>query len=565
MKRFLFLCIFIFVNAFIYSQVLNDAQIIKTGHWVYEKLDKITREQKKLVFNENSMLSVSELKFYLNQIDYEQLSDTGKEAFSQVENFLYNESNLLKTVNKALNLQVMDDKAFSFDLNLIVNPEVYYKSNENIPWSFHYYFNDNLATVPVKLGFSKYVAIENDLFIGKSYYGSSLSDSFCNIPYRDADMEFLFNRFGYGNVGLCFDNWGFNFQVGKEGLKIGNSQIPSIIYDESFETDGFVQLNLFTKSAKYSLDVTQVDYNKYLYLHQLEFILLERIKFAIIEGSQVCEPFQLRFLNPFLFMHQLSGWNDYSKKDSPYGEEKFCAYFAWIFECIPFKNTRIYAMYSQNEITPPNEQTSESGCLYPDSLGLQIGTEISIPSKYNGYWNIGLEGVYTSPYLYVKHTPEASLYRTRKDNLHSDNINTWIGSPYGPDSIAGKFTFGFDKIGKWNANITYLYAMKGEKDFAMFNENDNGIYNYYPPVKYELEHEKESYKYEEEKSKARNMMLSGVIQYTNQIGLNGEYVINNHLKTKGQVLYSFIYNCKNIQNVFDHGIELSISMTYNLF
>lgn len=574
-RKFIFIFLIFFSCFLAFSQVINDTQIIKTDHWAYESLNKLCKEQKISVFNENSMLSVGELKFYFNKIDYETLSDSGKKNYEKLNSFLYTDSNLLDLFNNKTGKTWMDTSVFKLNLNIIANPEVYYKSNENIDWTFNYYFTDNLLTAPLQFGLSNYVTIESVPFIGKSHFGAAKSNSHFNLPLCTDDMEFLFMKFAYGSAGMTFDKWGFNLNVGKQGLEIGNTQMQSIIYGKNFETDGYIQLNLFSDSFKYSMDIVQVDYSKYLYLHQIEFILLNKIKFALIEGSQVCDSLQVRYMNPFMFMHQMSGWNDYSPDGSPYGEQKFCAYFCWLLECNLIKNTRLYLMYSQNEIQPPWEETSDYAKLYPDSLGLQLGADISIPSKYDGYWNICFEGVYTSPYLYVKHTPEASLYRSRYDNLSGENIKSWIGSPYGPDSIGFQLGFGYEDLYKWKAGFAYLYTMKGEKDFAMFEKKttvpsaqnqqqsypQGEYYSYYPPVESNLQ----SDTYDNLLKDASNMLPSGIIEYRNQIVLNGEYIFNRHLKVNGQGVYTFIFNNKHRKGNFDQGIELSFSMTYNVF
>lgn len=577
MKRKFLISIFFIFNCFLmFSQVINDTQILKTDHWIYESLNKLSKEEKITVFNENSMLSVGEIKFYLKKINYENLSETGKQLYNKVNDYLYTNSNLLDSFNKLTKINWMDTSAFKFNINILVNPELYYKSNEDIDWTFNYYYHDNLLSAPLQFGLSNYVTIESVPFIGKSHYGASQPNNFCNVPLCSDDMEFLFMKFAYGSVGKTFDNWGFNLNFSKQGFQIGNTQLASLIYSKNFETDGYFQMNLFSNSFKYSMDIVQVDYQKYLYLHQLEIILLNKIKFALIEGSQVCDSLQVRYMNPFMFMHQMSGWNDYSPDGSPYGEQKFCAYFAWLLECNLIKNTRIYLMYSQNEIQPPWEETSDYGKLYPDSIGLQLGADISIPSKFNGYWNINFEGIYTSPYLYVKHTPEASLFRSRYDNLSGEDIKTWIGSPYGPDSIAFRLGFGYENVEKWKVGFAYIYTMKGEKDFAMFDKkhhydkkNEDGTskyleddyYNYYPPVESNLE----SDSYDNLLEDASNMFPSGIIEYRNQFVLNGEYKFNKHIQLNGQAVYTFIFNNKHETGRFDHGIELSISMTYNLF
>lgn len=570
-KKLAFIFVLSFINLQVFSQTINDTQIIKTDHWVYDAINKLCKEQKIAVFNENSMLSVGELKFYFNEIEYEKLSESGKLNYEYVKEFLYTNQNIIKDFNNVTKTEWMDTSAFRFNINLIANPEFYYKSNEDIDWTFNYHYKDNFLTAPLQFGLSNYITIETDPFFGKSHYGAALSNNYSNIPYRKDDLEFLFIRNAYGSAGKTFDKWGINFTVAKEGLRIGNPSMASIIYNNTFETDGYAQLNIYSKSFKYSMDVVQIDFEKYLYLHQIEFIILKNIKVALIEGSLACDSLQLRYFNPFMFMHQMSGWNDYCQDNSPYGEEKFCAYFCWMLEWTPIKNTRFYLLYSQNEIQPPWEQNSKVGALYPDSLGLQIGTDISIPYKQNSYFNISFEGVYTSPYLYFKHTPQASLYRSREDNLQDDDIKSWIGSPYGPDSIGLQFSVGYEQSQKWKVNFGYLFTMKGENDFNRFGEEEtykdtskgeDKYSSYYPTVKYELGRYDD---YDELKDEARNMFPSGTIQFTNQIVINGQYILNKHIKFDGQCVYTFVNNCQHIDGKFEHGIELALSMTYNLF
>lgn len=565
-----FLCMFLVIfTSFVSAQVMNNAQVLKSGHWIYESLDKLCKEQRVSVFNENSMMSVAELKFCLNQIDYDRLSDSGKNNYDSINEYLNNYSNLITPINKLLKTTVLDDSGIKLNLNVILNPELYYKSNPDIDWSFNYYFIDNIATAPVQFGFGNIIAVENDVFVGKSHLAASEPGAFTNLPYRGSDdFEFLFNKFAYGSVGKAFDNWGFNIQLGKQGYSIGNTMMDSVFYSDKFETDAYFLLSLYSKSLKYSLDITQVDYSKFLYLHQLELIAFKNIKFSIMEGSQVVGPLELRFMNPFLFMHQMSGWNDYGEDNNPYAEEKFCAYFGYLLESTIIKNTRIYVLYAQNEIQSKAERTG-NGRFYPDSYAYQAGFETSIPSKYDGYWNFGVEGVYTSPYMYIKHTPEASLYRTRQDNLSSDYIKTWLGSPFGPDNISFAAKFGFMKNSKWQANLGYLFSMKGEIDTDIFDikkkyaddRDSEDYYAYYPPVEHNLGTGTD----EELINKALNMLPSGIVQYTNRISLDGEYRLNNHIKFNAQGIYSFVINNKHILNQNDQGIELSISMTYNLF
>ena len=563
--------LFLFFTTFIcplWSQILNDTQIIHSDHWIYDSLYKLGKETKTLGFYENTMLSAGEIKFYFEKIDRESLSPSGKAIYDQVEAFLYSDSNLIPAI------PFMDDNAFKLEANLLVTPELYYKSNEDIPWSFRYCFKDHFLTMPVIFGISDYATIGTYPFITASNKGASDPKNYSNFPYHD-DFEFNFIQFSFGSTGLQFDNWGVNLNINRQGLSIGNTKLGSIFYNKTFESDAYLQLNLFTKCFKYSGDIVQVDYSKYLFVHQIEFIAFKNFKLGVLEGSQICQPAEIRFTIPFMFMHQFAAWEDYSRdsKVTPYAEENFCAYFGVLFEWTPIKYTRFYLVYAQNELQTKTERNQRNGALYPDSYGYQVGTDISIPAINDGYWNIALEGVYASPYLYFKHTPQASLYRTRNDNLSSDWINSWVGFPFGPDCLAGHFSFGYEKPSKWNASLGYNLIVKGENDFDTFKQkskpgtskegdyNDSEeFYSYYPPVAVRLGKD-----YDQEKAKALNMLPSGTLQFTNQIILNGSYIINNHFTLNGQFIYAIVKNCDHIKDKSENGVELSLSITYNLF
>ena len=189
-KLILSLFIFLSFEMFGFAQVVNDTQIVYSDSWVYDAMYKLGKESKTLGFYENKMLSVGELKFYLKQIDKESLSASGQDIYNSIENFLYGDGNILNKFAKDEN----KDPALSFYTNLRINPEFYFKSNENIPWSFNYFYNDNLLTIPLEFGVSDYFTISVDPFVGKSHLGSSKPDSICNIPYRDDDPEFMFIR-----------------------------------------------------------------------------------------------------------------------------------------------------------------------------------------------------------------------------------------------------------------------------------------------------------------------------------------------------------------------------------
>lgn len=551
----LLLCLFCQV----FCQV-NDGYVFPYGHWIYNALYTIAKEQGKTGFYENSMLTAAELRFYFDELEYDCLSASGKELYEKV--------------STVLSEPEVGFPAFQFTPHLRVNPEVYYKTNDDIPYSFNYNYKDNFLTLPLIVGFADNLSFETDLFFGKSHIGAVQNNNYFNIPIREDEPEFMFPRHTYGAFAKAFDGWGLSFLMAKEGLTIGNTKTGSIFYNNTFETDAFLQMNLFAESFKYSLDVVQVDYSKYMYLHQVEARPWKQFKIGFMEGTQIVGPLELRFINPFMVQHSLSAWNDLNTEDSPYGEESICAYFGFNFDWTPVKNVRIYGLYAQNEIQAPNER-DRVGVLYPNSLGFQLGTDVTIPSGKDGFWNVSLEGVYTSPYLYYKHTAEASLYREREDNMSPDMIKTWIGTPLGPDCLAFQTGLGYEKLSKWKWNVSYMLTMKGENDFSLFEEKskpntnvegskgdpNTEYYSYYPVNAVKLDPSK----YDECKEDAQDMWLHGIIQYKNEISAEAAYSFNELLTASGRYTYTWILNNNHISNASEKGLELTFAIKYNIF
>ena len=209
---------FLFISP-LYAQSLNSSQVLPPGHWIYDSLKTLGMEQKTVFFNENSMMTVSEIRFYFEQLDEDSLSESGKKLYEEAENFLYENDSLI------------DLTPFRFDIGLKLNGEGYYKTSNDIPWSFRYNYKDNLATFPIKAGFSDYITLETDPFVGKAHYGSYRNENYTNFPYRDGDFEFRFPRFSYGSLAGAFNGWGANIHIGTEGFQIGDTRIGSVIYN----------------------------------------------------------------------------------------------------------------------------------------------------------------------------------------------------------------------------------------------------------------------------------------------------------------------------------------------
>lgn len=553
-----FLLLFHFLFA-AYSHSSNDTQVIQAGSWVYEGMYNISTEVKEAFFIENQPMTIGELKYYFNQIEYEKLSEAGKKTYKKVKDILYKNEDFFK------------EQEFRVFTNLILSPEVYYRSNTSIPYSFDYFVNDRAVIIPIIFGFSNYITIEPDICIGKNYPSMQAASNFTNIPYAGNQFDFNIPKFAYGASGYTGEKWGTNIILAKEGMSIGDSKLGSIVYNKTFETDFYAQLNAFTDRLKYTMNIVQVDNTKYFYTHQINTRIFKNFRFSVVEGSLLNSAFELRYLNPFMFMHSFSSWTQYPMTEAEliyYQESRFCAYMAIMGEWMPFSNFRIYGMYAQNEILDLGGAINDASLSYPDSIGGQLGFEYNFLLQNASYLKVNLEAVYTSPFLYIKQSPNWSLYRARLDVQTNSYVYSWLGSPFGPDCFAIQLYTKYDPVDKWDLSFGYLFKLHGGNSYSSLfdtekNYNTNlGIWTYYPFTKYMLAQTDGDRI--AARNESRNMWMSGIAEHSHSIAIKANYSIFENLNIYSQVVYTFVMNLDHNSGLFAHGIELSLGCKYSI-
>ena len=563
------LLILVFTN--LNAQVVNDGQLLKSDFWIYQDLETLSLESKEVLFWDTTPVSVGEIKFYLKQLDYEKLSQNGKDLYNKVYDYLYTTSYIGK---KNLQSQGIEkDSSTRFSVGIDFNPEVYFRTNKDIQSSVQYYYENWPLSAPIKFGVSDYVCLELDFFLGKNYYSSTSTDSFTNIPLSGGDIEYEFPRFAYGSFGKTYEDWGYNFTIGKEGFSIGNTTLGSIIYNSTFETDAYSVASVYSPKFKYNLIFSQVTHKSFLYLHNFNVKILPNLKFSITEGGLREGPIELKYFNPTMIIHSFYGADIYKTEEKYNLNRHYSSYLGFTLDYNPVKNLRLYFLYAMTEMQLPGERNSSYGSLLPNGIGLQGGIDFSHPSDSEGFYVGNIEAVYTCPYLYLKQSPDWSLVKLRFDKMNASNpVVSWIGSPFGPDTFALTLSFGYTQPQKWSAKAGYLLTMKGEiggktiqEKLPLKSEKDNPNAEkypaYYPTVLHELGYLTE----EEARELAQVQGLSGIIQYRNDVSISGEYWFSEKLKANAEGIYTFVFNNNHKKNNFQQGFELKLSCSYNIF
>ena len=580
--------IFLFLSTSnLYAETYSEVQLIPAEHWIYDAMYMIYNDQAEVFLMDSAPLAVNEIRQSLTYIDYEKLSASAQKLYDRVNEYL-------------------DEKKLTFDMkpvkvgvNFNFHPSVVAKTNSEIDWSFATEYSgdqkgygagsgfyENFLTspflrIPLYIDFADIAVIDCQASISKNFWGMAEPSNFTNnIITKGSDFEFCWPVNANASTGYVFKEGlakglAVNFHVARQGLQYGHTESGSLIYNNTFATDFYSQLRLSGKLLKYEMTVAEVDQTKFLYMHQIDFTPWKWIKLGVLEGTLLNEPFELRYFNPLMIMHSFASWTDYCNEGELkyYGESHVCAYMGIKFDLVPCKNLRIYGLFSQTEIQPPTELGDAEANSIPDGVGFQLGAEVQHGDNYGGMYKYVLEGIYTNPYLYIKHDPAWSMYNgtTSLGKSAEGPVGSWIGTPFGPDSLGGQLSAEYKYLDKWNIAAKYLFMAHGEVGFGIFNskkikKDGQEYYDYYPASKYRLHKDEWSDEQVAENERhARSWALTGVVQYTNRIGLSGSYRFNEHFKLEGQAIYNLIFNNKNKEENFQQGLEIGLAGTYYLF
>ena len=554
----------------------NDQKLVPADSWVYEAMTLLAAESKRTTLANSAPLSVAELRRHLEDIDYDALSESGRTLYTMIAAFF--RSNYFGFASRPMTA------GFNFQTSL----ELSGHTNTTMlrQWDYVQKYHDQLPmfSVPVFLTAANIATIECDAIMQENYWSVNEYSNWSNIPFGIAgqnQLDFYWPKTAYLSVGVpLFGLDFFNLQIGKGALSVGSTRMNSVILSETFETDGYIGFSFYSPRIRYRADVEQLEVNKYLYLHHIDIRPFKWITLSVVEGTLVNAPFEIRFLNPLMIMHSFAAWYSYRLYNEGQGEEgqassyrngwesRVSQYMCYTLELTPVRNLRIYALYAQNEMQTPSELGGH-GSTVPDGIGMQLGFAASVPAKNNSYWTFGMEGMYTTPWLYFRFDPGTSFVSTRKDNLANtdENIYSWVGTPYGPDSIAACAWFGYKVLGRWSVEGEYRFLAHGENSTSLFStgrDPDNGNYIYYPGTEYYGEGSLYADR-DDAISVARSYGLTGTVEYTNRIQVSGSYRFSPHFTAKAMAAYILMFNTAHVEGRTEHGFAFSLSGTFTLF
>lgn len=549
-RRIFFICsvLLLSVHSISFSNKIPSASIgaqrvIRNGSPVYDALASLAIEAGVVPFATNGPMTAGELQCYLDTIPYDILSEAGKKKYRWIYDELHEQ--FFGGASSILNIGI--DPSVSL--------EGYYKTNAEIDWLLPYKDRNPVFSLPVFIAAGDYAAVETEITVNVYESVSLLHNNYSNIPFGTYYIDGNFPHFAYASFGAQAKGKSFiNFQIGRGSLNIGRTQMGSIIISDNMRDITYAKLSLFSPAVRFSSYVTQHEVNKYMYFHQLEGRPLPWLSVSLLEGVIVNAPLELRYLNPFMIFHGFGAWQDYGDYNDdlangtyPDDDSRVSSYLAFTLDVHPWKYTRLYFLYAMNQFQLQYElDTDPKAASIPNGLGGQCGFETYIPFG-SGHFFIGAEALYTTPWFYIARNRHWSFTAEKQsffEETKGTRIISWIGTPFGPDTIAGQISFGYIVQGLWKTNLMYRFKVSGENDTSMFLTN-----GYYPDTPEE----------------ASIVTPSGIPEYGHTVVLSGAYSPLDGVTFFAQLGLSCYVNRDHVVNNTQLGFEGCLSVKIEVY
>lgn len=540
------LCWFLLFSFFAVARlaaVVPGAQaLVPAGHWIYDDLDFLCMETGTVSFAVSAPRTVGEIKLYLEKIDTGLLGVAGRETYGRVKDFL--EKTYPGFESGLLNAGLAVDFAL----------EGYFKTNKDIAWNYPYQKRQPLVDIPFGFSLGDYLTVASSVTVAQNVEALIAHDNYVNFPFPLSKFDVNFPRSAYGSFGVMLsDDTGMNFRIARGAQSVGNTFSGSVVLSDYCSNESYAEFAVFSPKFRYALNVTELNPPRkdnmdpaYMYLHRLEFRFFEKLTFTLLEGVLVNAPLELRFLNPLMVWHGYASWNDYhGEGNNPEKNivKKEASLLGVNLDFVPCKGVRLYFLYAMNQFQTAYERKHWPDSAIPNAMAFQGGLQLAFPVG-DGYVHGALEGVYTTPYMYLMEGADWSYMRDYDENIGMNNVREWVGTPFGPDSICAVVSAGYKVPGKWDAVLSYVFSVQGELSNPAVVDGD------YWPTSVE---------------QASVKTPTGTPQFTHRILLSGTWHITDKIRLETRPSYVLRFNAENKEDIFRQGFEFTASCAFSLF
>ena len=293
---------------------------------------------------------------------------------------------------------------------------------------------------------------------------------------------------GTFTAGILFGNDWMNLSVMSGRQEQGYGHSGNLVLGDNLLRQQYLRMHTFSRWFDYTYTLTR--YGKMAYtttptdpasnlkmvsndesfevpqqvfpLHRFDFKIADSFSISLVEGAMMLidSVFDVRLLNPFLFVHGFNNYAD-STQISYIGDEAnniLAIELGWTF----LPHHRLNLQLVSDQIQMGGETTS-----VPNALGGLINYETSwiIDGNYLTGW---VEAAYTMPATYLNNKKNDTKYNPNYDYIvgyhmwgynDKDGDIDYASYKYGPDSIVLALGLDFGKLG--------AFSLSGEVDYVI--------------------------------------------------------------------------------------------------
>ncbi len=405
-----------------------------------------------------------EVKDSLSKVHYRKLSEAGKQAYDNIQEFIEKDELLVNEDN------------YQFNTDLILTPEGFYhfeledteeEAAQSYEWNHGYDERSSFLDIPLEFWFAESLYMIMDIEV-KEEYRTVTSPDTEDVAYNYSNLIFddpspRIDIYAPFRAVSSFGGEWWDIYFGRDQLSWGNGLSGNLMLSDystyydflqmKFRSENFTFTSVYSVLEPFSYDDTSIDYAAFMG-HRFEARFWDgRVQAAIAESVTFDEDYSLIHDSNYLMIFH--NWLDTERCNSLLSAE---------VSINPWKYFNIYGQVAMDEFATEYESDRDGGGG-PPVFGYMAGGKGAYPLG-DGYLSYGAEWVLTSPWMYNRKASPYYYNVRRYWSLVTDQyeyITKPIGYKYGPDSIVWYLTFKYDVQNKYSVGIDYTYLQQGEK------------------------------------------------------------------------------------------------------
>lgn len=389
-------------------------------------------------------------------------------------------------------------QSFGYDFLIDITPQVFISDKySGTGISRNYFFlpyRDEKPSINIgaALSFGDNVFIEGELpLINSPLKDGLLATSFdWLVNYRNGKWNFM----GANNTGMlatvpnlargAIGNRWINLIIGRTRHSLGNGITGNMLVGDNFEYQELSKLGFTSTVFTYNIEMTHFDtqepgkldqffttqfggMHQNRVIHRFDVNLFDKVRLVLNLGTLYYSStaFDIRWFSPFMIAHN---YYNYAEGETLSSTDEANNIFAFEAEWAIAPKSKISAQFVLDQFQTFFEDKYSLPTACGGSLNYEYTTEIP-----DGYMNIWVEGVYTSPFLYLNQKSDATdstpnynydyILGYHRREWQEANVN-YSGYVYGPDCIVvatgAKYVNLRHDI---SATGSLMYRIKGEK------------------------------------------------------------------------------------------------------